>query len=79
MSAARQGEQPMACCAWVEDVKLAIAGSTACWASHILRTMHSLGLLDSGWRQLPLESLLAKSWPESTVQQALGAMFMSRF
>jgi hypothetical protein len=24
MSAARQGVQPMACCAWVEDVKLAI-------------------------------------------------------
>jgi hypothetical protein len=79
MSAARQGVQPMACCAWVEDVKLAMAGSTACWSSHFLRTMHSLGLLDPGWRQLPLESLLAKSWPESTVQPALGAMFLSRF
>jgi hypothetical protein len=41
--------------------------------------MQGLGLLDSGWRQLPLESLLALSWQESTVQQALGAMFISRF
>ena len=79
MSAARQGVQPMACYAWVEDVKLALAGCAACWSGHILRTMHCLGLLESGWRQLPLESLLAKSWQEPTVQQALGAMFMSRF
>jgi hypothetical protein len=79
MSAARQGVQPMACCAWVEDVKLAVAGHTACWPNHIMRTMQCLGLLDPGWRQLPLESLLALSGQEPSVQQALGAMFLSRF
>jgi hypothetical protein len=68
MSAARQGLRPMACCAWVEDVKLAVAGSTVCWSSHILRTMQCLGLLDPGWRQLPLESLLALSWQEPAMQ-----------
>jgi hypothetical protein len=42
MSAARQGVRPMACCAWVEDVKLAVAGSAACWSSHVLRTIGSV-------------------------------------
>jgi hypothetical protein len=63
----------------LQDVKLAVAGSAACWSSHILCTMQCLGLLDPGWRQQPLESLLALSWQEPAVQQALGAMFLSRF
>jgi hypothetical protein len=77
MFAARQGIRPMACCAWVEDVKLAVAGSAACWSSHILRTMQCLGLLDPGWRQLPLESLLALSWQEPRCSKPLVPCFFS--
>ena len=79
MSQAQQGGPSMAGCAWVEDVKLAVAGCATCWSSHVLRTMCSLGLLDHGWRQQPLEGLLALSWEEPTVQHALNSFFRSRW
>jgi hypothetical protein len=69
----------MACCAWIEDVKLAIAGCATCWSSHMLRTMCSLGLLDSGLRQQTFEGLLNLSWEEATVQHTLNALFMSHW
>ena len=76
---ARQGEQSMACRAWVEDVKLAKAGCVTCWSSHMLRTMCSLGLLDGGWRQKPLDWLLERSWEEADVQKTLDALFKARW
>jgi len=79
MSKARQDEQPMACRAWVEDVKLAKAGCATCWSSHLLHTLCSLHLLDGGWRQQPLDWLLGRSWEEGVVQQTLDALFKARW
>lgn len=69
----------MACCAWVEDVKLARAGCATCWSSHLLHTMCSLNMLDRGWRQQPLDWLLERSWKEDDVQQTLDALFKARW
>jgi hypothetical protein len=40
----------MASHAWVEDVKLALAGSRVCWSSHVLEAMVDLQLLQPDWR-----------------------------
>jgi hypothetical protein len=79
MSVSRQDNQPMACCAWVEDVKLALDGCVVCWSSNLLRTLCSMGLLAPGWRQQPLDVLLDLQWEEATVQHALNALFVSRW
>jgi len=79
ISKARLDEQSMACRAWVEDVKLARAGCTTCWSSHLLHTLCSLNLLDGGWRQQPLDWLLGRSWEEGVVQQTLDALFKARW
>jgi len=60
-------------------VKLARAGCTTCWSSHLLHTLCSLDLLDGGWRQLPLDWLLGRSWEEGVVQQTLDALFKARW
>jgi len=46
MSQARQGEQSIACRAWVEDVQRARAGCATCWSGHPLHTLCSS---PAGW------------------------------
>jgi len=58
-------ESVMASCAWVEAVKLALAGCKNCWASHLLTTLARIGLIEAGWRQQPLDSVLQQHWEDS--------------
>lgn len=73
-----ENTRSMACCAWLEDVKLALAGCTTCWSGHVLRIMSSLGLIDRGWRSQPLDWVLSQHWEEADVKSALDALFKAR-
>jgi hypothetical protein len=79
MSEGRVGDKSMACCAWLEDVKLAMAGCTSCWSSQLLRTMCSLHMLDQGWHQQSVDWVLGRRWEESNVKAALAGLFMDRW
>lgn len=79
MSAAQGGQMAMACCAWLEDVKLALAGCSACWSSMLLHTLSSLQLLDSTWKTQGLEWVLGQRWEETDVKKALSALFHARW
>jgi sorting nexin-29 len=79
MSAAHGGELALACCAWLEDVKLALAGCSACWASMLLHTLSSLQLVDCTWRTQGLDWVLGQRWEEDAVKQALAALFQDRW
>jgi sorting nexin-29 len=80
MAAARDDAQSyVACCAWFEDVKLAVAGCRDCWAYQVLDTMHTLGLLEAGWRQRPLDWVQAQEWQQADIQRALTQRFVARW
>ena len=69
----------MASYAWVEDVKLALAGCKHCWASHLLTTLARIGLIEAGWRQQPLDWVLQQHWEESVVKHTLAGLFKARW
>lgn len=80
MSAARGDAQSLvACCAWIEDVKLTLAGCRECWVYHVLDTMHTLGLLGGGWRQQPLDWVLSQEWQQKDLQRSLIQRFVDRW
>ena len=80
MSAARvDAMESLACCAWVEDVQLALDGCRECWAFCVLATMCKLGLLEAGWRQRPAAWVQDLRWEEPAVQLALAQLFISRW
>lgn len=80
MSAARgDALSSMACCAWLEDVKLALAGCRDCWAYHLLATMDRLGLLEAGWQQKALDWVQALRWEEADVKRAVAQVFLARW
>jgi hypothetical protein len=70
-------EEPrsLASCVWREDIALALDGCQSCWSYGLLHTMSGLHLLDSIWRQQPLEWVLQQRWQEPAVQAALAALF----
>jgi hypothetical protein len=74
-------EEPrsLASCVWREDVALALDGCQSCWSYGVLHTMSGLHLLDSNWRQQPLEWVLQQRWQESAVQAALAALFRDKW
>ena len=69
----------LASCVWREDVSLALEGCRDCWSYHVLHILCSLQLLDSDWRQRPLDWVLSQRWEESAVQAALAGLFRSRW
>lgn len=73
------GDRSMACCAWLEDVQLALSGCRGCWSSMLLRTMCSLGLIASDWRQQPLDWVADQRWEEADVKRALAELFSNRW
>lgn len=73
------GPECMASYAWVEDVKLALAGCKHCWASHLLTTLARIGLIEAGWRQQPLDWVLQQHWEESVVKHTLAGLFKARW
>jgi sorting nexin-29 len=80
MSDSRDEEpRSLASCVWREDVALALDGCQSCWSYGVLHTMSGLHLLDSNWRQQPLEWVLQQRWQESAVQAALAALFRDKW
>jgi hypothetical protein len=80
MCAARDDAKSyVACCAWIEDVKLALAGCRDCWAYKVLDAMHTLGLLEAGWRQRPLEWVMSQEWQQADIQRSLTRRFVARW
>ncbi len=79
MSVAQEGEGALARCAWLEDVKLALAGCSACWSSMLLNALSSLQLLDRDWRTQDLDWVLGQQWKESAIQEALATLFHHRW
>ena len=71
--------ESLACCAWVEDVQLALDGCRECWAFSVLSTMCKLGLLEAGWRQRPASWVQDRRWEEPAVRLALAQLFASRW
>jgi hypothetical protein len=73
----QRDEEPrsLASCVWREDVMLALDGCRDCWSFGVLHTLCSLNLLDSDWRQKPLDWVLQQRWDESAVQAALAGLF----
>ena len=69
----------LACCAWVEDVKLACGGYTDCWAFRVLTALSRLGLLQADWRQQPLSWVQELRWQEVEVQRALARLLLARW
>jgi hypothetical protein len=57
-----ESNTPMACA--VEDIQLAMGGCTTCWSSHLLHTMHVLGLLQAGWRSQSKDWLAQQYWQD---------------
>jgi hypothetical protein len=65
MSDSRDEEpRSLASCVWREDVALALDGCQSFWSYGVLHTMFGLHLLDSNWRQQPLEWVLQQRWQE---------------
>jgi sorting nexin-29 len=71
--------QCMASYAWVEDVKLALAGSKSCWSFHVLSAMADLRLLQPDWRRQPLDWVLGRRWEEPAVKLAVAGVFKARW
>lgn len=69
----------LAGCVWRADVELALSGCKRCWSFAVLQSLCSLGLLDVGWRQQPLDWVLQQRWEESAVQAALATLFRDRW
>jgi hypothetical protein len=65
----------MASHAWVEDVKLALAGSRVCWSSHVLEAMVDLQQLQPDWRRQTLNWVLAKRWEEPAIKLAVAGVW----
>jgi hypothetical protein len=66
--------QCMASYAWVEDVKLALAGSKVCWSSHVLDAIVDLRLLQPDWLQQTLNWALAKRWEVRRLLSLAGVL-----
>jgi hypothetical protein len=80
MSKARvEPTPPLACRAWLEDVKLALSGCNRCWSYHVLHAMAVLGLAPADWRAQPFDWVTQQCWAEQQVKEALAALWRGRW
>jgi hypothetical protein len=74
-----EGHQSLACCAWLEDIQLALSGCKQCWSYQLLHTLHGLGLLQAGWLSQSRDWVAQQSWEEEAVKGALLALWWGRW